>query len=205
MIALINSIAVGAAAQRLNLKDLKTGDLLFQNLDCGDMCEAIEAVTRGWHKHDFSHMGMVEREGGNIYIWESVAAGVRRLALDSFSKRSAHQLIAGRLKRRYRKLIPSAIGYLHQQIGVAYDLAFLPDNGKFYCSELIYEAFKNAAGGKPLFKLEPMTFKRPGSDEYFPVWEKYYQQLEIPIPEGVPGCNPGGLSRSRKITIVGSL
>jgi hypothetical protein len=47
-----------------------------------------------------------------------------------------------------------------------------------------------------------MTFKPLGNDQFFPVWEEYYEKLGIEIPEGKPGINPGGMSRSPKIEIV---
>ncbi|NJK86237.1 MAG: hypothetical protein HC906_09955 [Bacteroidales bacterium] len=62
--------------------------------------------------------------------------------------------------------------------------------------------FKKANDGNDFFTLTPMTFKAPGSDSYFPVWENYYHDLGFEIPEGKPGINPGSISRSEKIEIV---
>ena len=47
-----------------------------------------------------------------------------------------------------------------------------------------------------------MTFKEPGSDSIFPQWEEYYRKLGCSVPEGKPGLNPGGMSRSDAIDIV---
>ncbi|MCH5598538.1 hypothetical protein MKP09_11770 [Niabella ginsengisoli] len=167
------------------------------------MCDAIEAVTKGWKGNSFSHIGMVEKLNDTIYVWESMGPGVRKVLLDSFRERSQHPLVIGRLKNQYKKFIPSAIQFIHKNNGVAYDHDFLYGNGKYYCSELIYDALMYANNNKPFFKLYPMTFKQPGSSSYFPVWVNYYKRLNMPIPEGQPGCNPGGLSRSNKIFIVG--
>ena len=49
-------------------------------------------------------------------------------------------MFVGRLKRKYRKYIPENHFSL-QQVGVPYDDEYLYDNGKYYCSELIYDAF----------------------------------------------------------------
>jgi hypothetical protein len=35
--------------------------------------------------------------------------------------------------------------------------------------------------------------------------EEYYKSLGVEIPEGLPGCNPGGISTSKKIKIIGEL
>lgn len=183
----------------------ESGDLIFQNLDCGDMCDAIEAVTQGYKGQKFSHVGLVNRMGKTIMVIEAMGAGVRMIPLDSFLKRTSNKVYVGRVKKEYTRFIKKAIRFSVQQIGKSYDDAFVYDNGKYYCSELIYDAFLYANHGKPFFQLEPMTFKKPGSDDYFPVWVNYYKKLNVPIPEGKPGCNPGGLSRSEKIEIVKEL
>jgi len=46
---------------------------------------------------------------------------------------------------------------------------------------------------------------QPNTNEFFPAWVEYYQKLKIEIPEGKPGCNPGGISTSKKIKIVGKI
>jgi hypothetical protein len=64
---------------------------------------------------------------------------------------------------------------------------------------LLYDAFKQANGDQTFFELRPMTFKKPNSNEFFPVWVDYYQKLHMPIPEGMAGINPGGISMSPKL------
>jgi hypothetical protein len=76
-----------------------------------------------------------------------------------------------------------------------YDDAFLPDNNKLYCTELISMAYHRANGSR-VFEQPPMTFKDPSTGAFFPAWVAYYSELGMEIPEGLPGCNPGGLSRS---------
>jgi hypothetical protein len=183
----------------------ESGDLIFQNLDCGDMCDAIEQVTEGYGGNKFSHVGLVNRMGKTITVIEAVGGGVRMIPLDSFLKRTSNKMYVGRVKKQYTRFIKKAITFSVKQIGTPYDDAFLYDNKKYYCSELIYDAFLYANHNKPFFRLEPMTFKKPGSTEYFPVWIDYYKKLGVAIPEGKPGCNPGGLSRSDKIEIVTAL
>ena len=68
--------------------------------------------------------------------------------------------------------------------------------------ELLYTAFKKANREKELFDLNPMTFKDPATHDYFPAWVDYYKSLQVEIPEGKPGINPGGMSRSSCIRIV---
>jgi len=205
LIAFSLFVAGTVYSQDRNHFQFESGDLIFQDLDCGDMCDAIEAVTEGFEGHKFSHVGLVNRMGKTVTVIEALGDGVRMIPVDSFLKRTGNKMYVGRVKKEYTRFIKKAITFSVKQIGTPYDDAFIHNNGKYYCSELIYDAFQFANHNKPFFTLEPMTFKRPGSTEYFPVWVDYYKKLGTAIPEGQPGCNPGGLSRSDKIEIVGEL
>lgn len=192
-------INISASAQKMQLQD---GDLIFQDMDCGPLCDAIEAVTEGYMGNDFSHMGMVYHKNDSIYIIEAAGSAVRLTSLEKFSKNTKKPMYVGRLKKKYKKLIPLAITFSLQQMGVPYDDEYIYDNGSYYCSELIYDAFMFANGGKPFFKLYPMTYKQPNTNEFFPAWVEYYKSIGATIPEGLPGCNPGGMSVSDKIEII---
>lgn len=183
---------------------LESGDLIFQNLSCGPLCDAINAVTSGYDDLDFNHMGLVTKEGKELFVIEASGKAVRKVRLDVFLNYTNAPMYVGRLKPEYKSLIPKALEFAHQQIGVPYDDAFLYDNGKYYCSELVYDAFK-AAYKKPFFALYPMTYKIPNSTAYFPVWISYFNNLKTNIPEGELGCNPGGMSKDEKIDILGIL
>lgn len=185
----------------LRAQNYQTGDLLFQDLNCGDLCNAIEEVTTGYKDQKFSHIGLVYLRNDSVYIIEAIGNDVHLTHIVRFLERSDDPVVQARLKPEYSKLIPKAIQFSLQQQGKPYDEPFLYNNGKYYCSELIYDAFAFANNGKPFFKLEPMTFKKPGSQEFFPVWVEYYEKLNLKIPEGQPGINPGGISRSDKITV----
>ena len=177
------------------------GDLLFQDMDCGALCDAIEKVTDGAGGLDFSHMGLVfVTENDAAFVLEAIGGSVQMTALEQFINRSRDA--KGIPKVAVARMPDSLIDVSHQavriaraQLGVPYDHAFLPNNGKWYCSEFIAHAF-NKAAGYTLFPNAPMTFKDPESGSYFPAWVEYYRELETRIPEGQPGCNPGGMSRA---------
>ena len=183
---------------------LKSGDLLFQSMNCGPLCEAINEVTSGYQGHDFSHLGFVYIKNDSILVIEAAGSSVKITPYETFKTYTAEKMFVGRLKRKYRALIPEAIAFALQQIGVPYDEEYVYNNGKYYCSELLYDAFLHA-NKKPLFDLFPMTFKSPKTKEYFEVWVDYYKKLNIEIPEGKPGCNPGGISTSDKLKIIGTV
>ncbi|NDI97929.1 hypothetical protein GWA97_02455 [Flavobacterium sp. LaA7.5] len=196
------AVAFSAFSQKVDLQD---GDLLFQDMDCGPLCDAIEAVTEGYNDNDFSHMGMIYHKNDMLYVIEAAGSAVRLTTLEKFSENTAKPMYVGRLKKQYNNLIPLAISFSLQQIGVPYDDEYVYDNGSYYCSELIYDAFLFANNGKPFFRLYPMTYKQPNTNEFFPAWVEYYKSIGAAIPEGLPGCNPGGISVSDKIEIIGTI
>jgi hypothetical protein len=189
----------GVVAQKSDYGTLKNGDILFQDLDCGGLCDAIEQVTQSYAGRHFSHIGLVSMEGDSLYIIEAIGNKVQRTPLKDFTHRNKNEILLGRVVKAYQKIVVQAVRIAQEQLGVPYDDAFLYDNGKYYCSELLYDAFKQANGNQTFFELRPMTFKKPNSNEFFPVWVDYYQKLHMPIPEGMAGINPGGISMSPKL------
>lgn len=188
----------------------RPGDLLFQDLDGSPFCDAVEAVTQGWHGAALTHVGLVARDAnGAPVVIEALTKGVVETPLAEFLARSRDdegrpKVLVGRLRVRHEPLIPAAIAAARQRLGRPYDDAFDIGNDAYYCSELIHLAFQEANGGQPLFALEPMTFRDPRTGETFPVWVEYFEKLGAPIPEGAPGLNPGGLSRAEEIQIIGA-
>jgi hypothetical protein len=201
-ILLLNTLLL-ACLCTIQAQQYQTGDLLFQNLDCGPLCEAIETVTNGYEGNKFSHIGLVFVKKDSVFVVEAIGDNVQLTPIQKFASRSTHQLVHARVKKQYAKLAPLATEFALTQLGKPYDEPFLYDNGKYYCSELIYDAFTFANNGKPFFVLQPMTFKQPNSQNYFPAWVAYYKNLNTPIPEGQPGINPGGISLSDKIDMLG--
>mgnify|MGYP000845513626 CR=1 FL=1 len=183
------------------------GDFLFQDLDCGELCDAIEKVTGKVDGKSFSHVGLVVRRGDSLAVAEAIEQDVHYTQLKAFLERNVdstgkYKIYVGRLAGFYQPLIPRAASFIHKQKGTAYDDAFIYDNGKYYCSELIYDAFQFAFGGKPFFELSDMTYKDPDTGEIFPPWVEYFKALNTEIPEGLPGCNPNSIARDSKIKIV---
>ena len=183
----------------------REGDILFQDLDCGDLCTAIKEVTIGIDSALFSHIGLVQKVDDKWVVLEAISDGVKHTALLDFFKRSQDKeenpkIWVARVKKEYVNVLERI--NVSDFMGLPYDEAFLMNNGKYYCSELLYEIFKKANNNHAFFNLEPMTFKNPKTLQYSPVWVDYYRNLGIKIPEGELGINPAGISRSEKIEIV---
>ena len=187
---------------------MKEGDLLFQDSDCGPFCDAIEKVTFGINQAKFSHIGLVvKNKNGELVVLEAISKGVIETPIENFINRSFDsegnpKVVVGRIKPEFQNILSDAIDSAYHRIGKPYDEVFDINNDEYYCSELIYLAFKEANKGEPVFQLQEMTFKDPDTNETFPIWLDYYKKLGKTIPEGEPGLNPGGISRSEYIEIV---
>jgi len=183
----------------------KNGDLLFQDLDSSPLCDAIELVTIGYEGKHFSHVGIVTIKNNKHYVLEAFANGVDTIPLSIFLNRSVNKknkpkIIVGRLNEEHSQIIENALKIGLNLVGLQYDEEFKINNNKYYCSELIYEIFFLANNKKPLFELEPMTYKL--NNKTLDIWVDYFEKLNIDIPENEPGINPGAISLSNKINII---
>lgn len=190
------------------------GDLLFQDLD-GPLCAAIEAVTDGVDGAEFSHVGVVSRvergarpgDAPRVTVLEAIGAGVVETPLETFLARSHDaagrpKVLVGRLGPPWSRQVPRAIAVGEGFLGFPYDAVYRMENSAFYCSELVYEMYREAATGREPFSLTPMTFRDPATGQPFPDWVTHYAELGVSIPEGEPGLNPASMSRSRNVRIV---
>ena len=185
--------------------NIQVGDILFQDLDCGDACDAIEKVTEGVNGHDFSHCGIVADIDGELKVVEAYG-GVQAVSVEDFLARSKDEngqpkVLIGRL-RDHKDLAVKSAELSRKYIGKGYDNAFTMGDDTYYCSELVYECYKEANDNSVVFPLNTMTFKEPGTDTFMAFWVNYYKDLAVAIPEGDSGINPGAISRSSKLEIL---
>ncbi|MDR2121932.1 MAG: hypothetical protein LBP34_02290 [Flavobacteriaceae bacterium] len=197
--------AFGQESETKNFS-LKNGDLIFQEAYSENMSKAIKEVTAGIEGYNFTHVGMVWIDSLNtVYVIDATEPQVRVIPLREFlypeKKNRFPKSVVGRLKETYQPLIPQAIKEALKQVGKGYDRAFNPNNDLYYCSELIYFAFYKANHNQAVFPLNAMTFKS-SNGEYSSYWTEHFRKLNIPIPEGEPGTNPGAMSQSEVIDIV---
>jgi hypothetical protein len=183
--------------------ELQEGDLLFQDLDSSPLCDAIELVTPGYKDANFSHIGLVVLDNDTLKVLEAIPPKVILTDIKHFFNRSydtegKSKIIVGRLKDEFQHTINDAIIYAKSKVGIKYDEVFLMNNNSYYCSELIFEAFEKDS----IFKLKPMTFLHPETNDTLAVWKNYYSKLGIKIPQNEQGINPGIMSLSEKIEMV---
>lgn len=184
----------------------KEGDLFFQDQDCGVFCEAIEKVTEGYMGSKLSHVGVLVRVDNSWRILEAGGQGVVLTAVDTFLNRSSDEqgkpkVLVGRVSNLDTNLLATAKSIALSLVGKPYDDIFNISNDMYYCSELIYESFRDAKG-RPIFELQPMTFKDPETNEFAEIWQTYFDEIGHAIPEGEPGLNPGAMSTAANVSIV---
>ena len=125
-----------ATAQSQPIKEIvKEGDVIFQTTQ-SRQSPLIQIATRS----KISHCGIVVMKNGKPYVLETLNT-LKLTPLDKFVARSK----GGRywLKRSDKENIK--IRYNHY-LGKPYDVAFRLDNEIYYCSELVYDIYKNQLG-----------------------------------------------------------
>ena len=117
------------------IKDIREGDVIFQTSQ-SQQSPLIQISTRS----KISHCGIIVMKNGKPYVLETLKT-LDVTPLDKFIARGEDGKYW--LKRSKKENIK--IKY-DSYLGKPYDLAFKFDNGKFYCSELIYDIYKNQLG-----------------------------------------------------------
>jgi hypothetical protein len=125
-----------ATAQSKPIAEIvREGDVIFQTTQ-SKQSPLIQLATRS----KISHCGIVVIKNGKPYVLETLKT-LKLTPLDKFVARSK----GGRywLKRSDKENIK--IKYDHY-LGKSYDVAFRLDNDIYYCSELVYDIYKNQLG-----------------------------------------------------------
>lgn len=180
-------------------RELCTGDLVFVGGSTSAFSKAITNTTAVTDTIQFDHVGIIEVDSlGRIFVIEAnPAKGVIISDWDDFLL-DAPTVDGNPLAVVYRftvKISPEdIISRAKAHLGEPYDWWYLPDNGKMYCSELVYESYFDTIGNR-LFEAAPMNFRTPdGSIPKF--WEELFAKINSPVPEGVAGTNPADMAKN---------
>jgi hypothetical protein len=123
------------SSQTEPIKDIREGDVIFQTSQ-SQQSPLIQIATQS----TISHCGIIIIKDGKPYVLETLKTLVLT-PLDKFIARGKNGKYW--LKRSNKENIKIKYG---SYLGKPYDLAFKFDNDKFYCSELIYDIYKNQLG-----------------------------------------------------------
>ena len=182
---------------KVSAQIIREGDIVFQTLPCGGLCDAIIATTPCENDRRFNHCGVIHMKGGQPYVVEAIGQKVQETPLSRFTARdTAVKLAIGRPRYKNAAEARAAAAKAASYIGRPYDDPFLPGDSALYCSELVLESCHSS--GKPMFHTAPMTFKAGG--ETHMAWQEYYRSLGAPIPEGIPGINPCAIANSAQLS-----
>lgn len=174
---------------------LKTGDLIFKFSSEDAFSKAISDAT-SLQGQDFDHVGILYYRGDSLYVIEATpSAGVTLTDWETFRSTApvvggTPGLVAKRLTEPYP--IEETIHRALSHLGEPYDWYFLPDNGRMYCSELVYESYLDLEG-KHLFSAKPMNFlDKDGALPQF--WSDLFSELDMPVPQDSLGTNPNDMA-----------
>lgn len=187
----------------------ESGDLLFQDMDCGELCDAIKTVTPTSHERHPSHVGLAYVVKDSVWVIEAWGDNVHLIPIRQFlfrgeGEQGTPKVMVGRVPAEYQNLAGRAVGFALEQRGKPYDKTFEYDNGKYYAAELIFDAYKAANRGKALFDTHEMSFSDPKNWKIHPFWKAYFEELKVKVPEGKTGFNAAALANDDNVEIVTS-
>ena len=114
-----------------DVKELKEGDIVFQTSTSQQAPLIIAATHSPW-----SHCGIIIEKADGLYVLEAIST-VSLTPYDQWQKRGKGGIVK---VKRYTE-DPIKIKY-KKYLGRPYDTAFKFDNDKWYCSELVYDIYK---------------------------------------------------------------
>ena len=122
-------------AETGTVSEVREGDVIFQTSK-SQQSPLIQIGTRS----KITHCGIIVMRGGKPYVLETLKTLVLT-PLDKFIARGED----GKYWIKRSKKENIKIKYA-KYLGKPYDLAFKFDNGRFYCSELVYDIYQKQLG-----------------------------------------------------------
>ncbi len=176
-----------AFSSDLNLRDLKSGDVLLLSFNCME-CRYIESETGG----PYSHSGVVSIHDRNVFVMQALG-NVNEVPLSKFLKpktpESKVRVMRAKNLNENRLLNFQKI-FNEKYNGKPFDSEFLWDNldlkgnEKFYCSEFVAKFLNEFLDNQSILPYPLSYNKHP---EY---WRRMFKGQ---LPNGVPGNSPVGI------------
>ncbi len=184
---------------------IEPGDIVFRGALTSNLSEAINEVTQTSKSTSYTHIGICDVVDGKVIVYHSdLGKGVVKEPIEMFISSEdtiKYNVDLYRIKRINSIQIENAITKAKSLVGNPYNTTYILEDNGYYCSEYIYELFKEDS----IFKLEPMRFKNPETNKFHKGWVEHYQNLGIEIPEGQLGCNPNGMANSVSLNFIKKL
>ena len=207
---LVFCICLAASCAR-QPESLRTGDLIFvgipadYSLDDNSMDAAIADATGSPDSLNLIHVAIAEVEGDQTWIIDAtIKYGVDRHPLDTFltqfTLKDGSYPVFEVMRLKDDKVAETAVERAKSFVGTSYDVAFLPDNGALYCTELVQVSYLTDDGAR-IFPSAPMNFKNAEGE--FPVyWQQLFALIGQQIPQDIPGTNPQAMARDPQLKPV---
>lgn len=185
----------------LILISLKTGDLLLVKKAQNKLSEMIIRGTKQTFLDRplaYYHIGIVEKEGTDFFVLHATKDhGCIRQPLNQFISEEG-------LIDVYRKSSPlinplKILKRAKSMLEAPYNPSFRLDQPGYYCSDYVVNAFKD----ENIFHLSPMVFGPNGS--VLPEWQQYYENLDLPVPNGQLGSSPNSLISQGHLKFIGAI
>jgi hypothetical protein len=175
--------------------DLREGDIVFSSSEAGQG-EAIIAATAS----PYTHCGIVFVKDGRLMVLEAVQPVRASMLKDFMARGKPEGFIAMRLKtsvtpEAYRK----ARAWAEAQIGRNYDIRFAWDDGKMYCSELVWKVYQQAGVELcPTRRFRDYDLQRPAVKRI--IVQRYGGMDKLPLDEKVVA--PSDIAASKLLAEV---
>ena len=140
---------------------LKEGDIVFQTSKSQQAPFIIAATDSKW-----SHCGIIIEKPDGLYVLEAISP-VSLTPYQQWVERGKGKRVG--VKRYTEEPVKIKCS---KYLGKPYDLAFKFDNGKWYCSELVYDIYKRQLGVE-------LCKPRPVSDYHLQGMEKLLSKRGI--------------------------
>ena len=183
-------------------------EIAFGRLKGGDRLPTMRAIADATGTPDslnLIHVAIAEVEGDQTWIIDAtIKYGVDRHPLDTFltqfTLKDGSYPVFEVMRLKDDKVAETAVERAKSFVGTSYDVAFLPDNGALYCTELVQVSYLTDDGSR-IFPSEPMNFKN-AEGEYPLYWQQLFALIGQSIPQDIPGTNPQAMARDPQLRPV---
>jgi uncharacterized protein YycO len=134
-------LLVGLLASCSGAAEIKDGDIIFHRSK-SRQATAIAAAT----KSDYTHMGIIFFSDGSPYVYEAIQPVTRTPLKDWITRGVGEHYVIKRLKDSSKVDFSKAKEETKKLLGRDYDWLFDWSDKRIYCSELVWKAYKRAAG-----------------------------------------------------------
>ena len=168
----------------------KEGDILFQSLSRSMLAKMMEGTTES----QYSNCGIIAKLDGEWVVYEAHEKVRATHLLEAIFRGNRYGFAIYRLRPDKQKYVEPMLDFVKKQLDKPFDVQYHMDDEKFYSSELIYKAYREASGGETLGKLVPLGQLR---------WKPHKETIRFfeggPVPLRREWITPKNLSQAEQL------